>query len=73
MDCVFPFIYKDVKYEGCSKADVPEGKLWCSTLTKENDIHVNENWGYCNPRHNCPVHETNEKKENGNFVLNQCI
>ena len=44
--CVFPFTYKDVKYEACTEVD-GGGKAWCSMSTDENGIHHKGKYGYC--------------------------
>jgi len=43
--CVFPFIYKGVTYNACTK--VGHSKKWCSTQTDANGKHVRGKWGIC--------------------------
>jgi len=48
--CVFPFIHKNVTYDGCTTKDDEEGKYWCSTQTNRTNHHVGGgkgNWGHC--------------------------
>ena len=52
--CVFPFIHKNVTYDGCVSShttkDDDEGKYWCSTQTNNTAHHVGGgkgNWGHC--------------------------
>ena len=58
--CVFPFNYKDVKYNGCSLEDADDDKPWCSTKTDANGQHVGGQgqWGHC--ASNCQVGEGTE-------------
>ena len=37
-DCVFPFRYRGILYNKCTK--VEDTKLWCSTQTMYNDHHI---------------------------------
>ena len=48
-DCVFPFIYKQNIYGGCTMVDSKDGSAWCSTLVDSEGIHVegDETWGHC--------------------------
>ena len=41
--CKFPFSYKDIEYNSCTKKDAE--KLWCATVVNE-DREV-KNFGYC--------------------------
>merc|ERR1712008_72908 len=52
--CVFPFKYNGKEYQGCTVADVSDGKLWCSTSTDRNGNHIGGGgfWGHC-PSRNC--------------------
>ena len=43
--CIFPFIYKDIKYGECTNVD--SKKFWCSAEVDENGIHVTGSWGNC--------------------------
>jgi len=48
--CVFPFILKNVTYDGCTTKDDNEGNYWCSTQTNRTNHHVGGgkgNWGHC--------------------------
>ena len=45
-DCVFPFIYKNKKYTGCSK-DV-KGKWWCATKVDLKGNMKTDKWARCN-------------------------
>jgi len=52
-ECVFPFIYKGVKYNSCipgnTTMSLPPHSLWCSTKVDEEGNHVTKQgeWGYC--------------------------
>jgi len=55
IDCVFPFKYNDITYNGCITIKDPENKPWCSTkVDPATKIHISGtgDWGHCNP--NCP-------------------
>merc|ERR1712060_84531 len=43
--CVFPFVYKDIKYEGCSAED--HINLWCATEVDSDGQAVDGKWGDC--------------------------
>ena len=45
-DCVFPFIYKGKKYNGCCKYG--QGKLWCATKVDSKGIMKKDKWARCN-------------------------
>ena len=46
--CQFPFIYKDVKYFGCTTVD-GEGIPWCSTKVDPNTLkHDDSDYNYGN-------------------------
>ena len=49
--CVYPFIYQGQIYEACTNTSDPDGKLWCSTKTDQDQHHVRnqDQWGYCDP------------------------
>merc|ERR1711971_1217964 len=49
--CAFPFIYRDVEYNGCILVDADDNKPWCSTQTDRNRQHVGGQgkWGHCPP------------------------
>ena len=46
-ECVFPFNYKGQVYNGCTRLDHKEKKLWCSTKNKADGSY--ETWGDCRP------------------------
>jgi len=47
--CVFPFSFKGRTYNGCTTDDDPENRLWCSTRTDSNGVHISgREWGHCN-------------------------
>ena len=48
--CVFPFIWNDVYYYGCTGVD-NGGVPWCATQTV-NDLYVSGYWGNC--EEGCP-------------------
>ena len=56
--CAFPFIYKGVKYSGCTKVDNgPVQVPWCSTVTDKYGNYIEHptkflTWGYCDQ--DCP-------------------
>ena len=56
--CAFPFIYKGVKYSGCTKVDNgPVQVPWCSTVTDKYGNYIEHptkllTWGYCGQ--DCP-------------------
>jgi len=50
-DCVFPFIYKSIKYDFCTK--VEEEDYWCYTEVDSGGKGVDGKWGYCDA--NCFV------------------
>ena len=45
-DCVFPFIYKGKKYNGCSKDG--KGKWWCATKVDSKGNMIADRWARCN-------------------------
>lgn len=47
--CSFPFTFNSRTYTGCTTDGDPDGRAWCSTLTR-NGRHVQGNWGYCPSR-----------------------
>ena len=57
--CVFPFKYNGKEYQGCTVADVSDGKLWCSTSTDRNGNHIGGGgfWGHC-PTRNCQTDQS---------------
>ena len=50
--CKFPFIYKDVTYNSCTKMD--RNKLWCATTVDATNQKTS--WGYCTD--SCPMEDT---------------
>ena len=52
--CALPFIYKGIKYTGCTSVDSDDGKTWCSIKVDKEGKHVNKKglWGHCNSM--CP-------------------
>merc|ERR1711892_375403 len=52
--CVFPFIYLNVTYTGCTNVGDQDGKLWCATSVDNNGVYKNSSTerGYCTP--DCP-------------------
>ena len=53
-ECIFPFIYKDKRYQKCVWSE-GESEPWCSTKVTKHGFHVGGQgeWGYCNS--NCPI------------------
>ena len=53
-ECIFPFIYKGVRYSKCLWAE-GESNPWCSTKVTKHGFHVGGQgeWGHCNS--NCPI------------------
>ena len=49
--CVFPFIYKDITYKGCTDVDSSNGKLWCATEVDSSGEVVDNKWEDC--QENC--------------------
>merc|ERR1712008_465299 len=64
--CVFPFKYNGKEYQGCTVADVSDGKLWCSTSTDRNGNHIGGGgfWGHC-PSRNCQTDQNGTPIETG--------
>ena len=62
--CVFPFKYKDVTYNGCTKIK-NKNVLWCSTKTDEQGNYITGgNWGNCSvtcQKGEKPLQERHEK------------
>ncbi len=44
--CQFPFVFQSRSYTSCTTVSDPDGRFWCSTLTRSG-THVQGNWGYC--------------------------
>ncbi len=53
--CAIPFIYRGLRYSGCTLTDAADGRAWCSTLVDGNGVHVSgrSKWGHC-PNRGCP-------------------
>ena len=51
--CIFPFIYKNIKYEKCTTVD--SITPWCSTNVDKSKHHIEDGgfWGAC--PETCPV------------------
>ena len=47
--CIFPFTFRKIVFNECTKNSDPEGFFWCSTKVDENGKHVDgkNKWGYC--------------------------
>ena len=48
--CMFPFIFMNVTYDGCTTEMDPDKKYWCSTLVDDKQFHEGGgkgNFGYC--------------------------
>ena len=45
-NCVFPFTYNGVEYNGCTSVD--SDALWCSTKPSA-DLDEVDGWGFCPP------------------------
>jgi len=52
-ECVFPFLYKNTTYAGCTDDKDPDGKYWCSTMVDSLGQHVKSSWGHC--QSDCPT------------------
>ena len=52
--CIIPFIYNNIRYNGCTLANADDGKPWCSTKVSVNGHHIpgKEHYGHCND--DCP-------------------
>lgn len=46
LPCRFPFTFQSKSYTSCTAVTDPDGRFWCSTLTRSG-THVQGNWGYC--------------------------
>lgn len=51
--CVFPFKYRGITYDGCTKANHP--RLWCATKTDPSGNYIGQ-WGDCSSA--CPKAST---------------
>ena len=53
--CVFPFTLEGITYQGCTRTNDPDDRLWCSTKTDSKGVHVSGQgeWGHCNS--DCPT------------------
>jgi len=67
--CKFPFRFKGVLYNSCTKFNPSSGKhddkFWCSTQTDSNDDHVENKskWGYCNMQTLCTQRTSSRDKD----------
>ena len=62
--CQFPFIWKGVKYWGCTTVDgVPKGTPWCSTKVTANFEHdiSDSYYGDCKDENNLDCFQTGPK------------
>ena len=52
-ECIFPFIYQNIKYEKCTTVD--SNTPWCSTKVDKSKHHIEDGgfWGAC--LKTCPV------------------
>ena len=50
-DCVFPFIYKEKKYNECTKED--SSLPWCATSVMENGEVFENQWADCKDISGC--------------------
>ena len=48
--CVFPFTSEGITYQGCTRTNDPDDRLWCSTKTDSKGVHLSGQgeWGHCN-------------------------
>ena len=80
--CRFPFRYKDVEYNMCTRVDhyltpdaveagVNSTQGWCATKVDTHDDYIPHNWGICQPECKPPVSKCN--KEFYYFRLKVCI
>ena len=61
--CKFPFIYKNVTYESCTKMD--RDKFWCAAIV--DDTNHLTSWGYCNDL--CP--QDNQDDRNRYIIIDR--
>jgi len=68
--CKFPFKFAGGLYYGCTSKTDPDGRVWCSTATDENDNHIGDQnlWGYCEEISTCYRNE-NLLKDNENALI----
>ena len=45
--CIFPFTYKGLTHNSCTKADSENGAYWCATEVQSNGEVVNGKWEDC--------------------------
>ena len=45
--CIFPFTYKGLTHNSCTKADSENGAYWCATEVQSNGKVVNGKWEDC--------------------------
>ena len=61
--CKFPFIYKNITYDSCTKKPPKKpyyDKLWCATTI--NDTNHATSWGYCD---DCHVEDEDDESDDG--------
>jgi len=63
--CIFPFTYKGVTHNSCTKVDSDNGAAWCATELQPNGEVVNNKWEDCGEL--CPG---TDFKCNENFLFN---
>ena len=61
--CKFPFIYKNVTYDSCTKMD--RDKFWCAAIV--DDTNHLTSWGYCNDL--CP--QDNQDDRNRYIIIDR--
>ena len=75
VDCHFPFILEDKKYDTCTTDQDPDDRFWCSTKVDRSGKHVNGNWGYCSEEclSRCKDGEELCKPSKSKIEFHQCI
>ena len=58
--CVFPFVYNQTLYNGCTTAG-SSADPWCSTALDARGVYVAGRWGTCEPA--CPAHVATSPKQ----------
>ena len=54
-ECIFPFIFNGVVYNGCTLDNAGDNKAWCSVGTDADGVHINSDWGHCPS--SCKMHD----------------
>jgi hypothetical protein len=49
--CLFPFEFNDISFNGCTHKFHPENQAWCPTKIPEDGKY--DHWGYCSEK--CPL------------------